>query len=963
MSVSAGAQELQLRKAENLNLAYYGKAPEYLSYHLARSFENSMAFHERLFNYAPTQPVTILLQDWGDFGHGGTSTLPWNYISLGMEPFIYTYDTMPTNERMNWLMHHELVHVVATDKAAGRDLTFRKLFHGKVEPGKENPLSMYYSYLTAPRWYAPRWYHEGIATFLETWMAGGVGRALGGYDEMVFRTMVMENAYFYDVVGLESEGTTIDFQVGQNSYLYGTRFVTYLGMKYGPEKVVAWFDRKEGSAPNFSTQFEKVFGCTLEQEWHAWIAWEAQWQAENLARIRKYPVTQDTRLIPEALGSVSRSFYDPGRKLIYTAVRRPARTSEVVSLDPASGQIKPLAEVVAPAFYLVTSMAYDPKGDKLFFTSHHQAWRDLEELDLATGRTRTLMKGARIGDLAADPSTGTLWGIRHFNGLSSLVRVPKPYDGWITTISFEYGSDMIDLDVSPDGRTLTGTLIEVSGQQRLVAFDIGDLMKGDHSFTKLHEFKDNAASNFTFSPDGRYLYGTSYYTGASNIFRYDFETRKMEAITNSDTGYFRPIPLPDGGLLAYRYTAKGFLPVRLPVEVREDIEAIKYLGQQVVERFPIVKSWNAGSPARVDLDKVTTYLGPYKAGKMLGLGSVYPVLEGYKDAVAAGLRWNFSDPLGRQELDVTAAYSPDHRLQDSEKLHLKVLWVHEPWKVRLAENPTDFYDLFGPTKVSRKGQTASVAFHHNLIYDRPRTLDYTLTGAYYGGLDTLPDYQNVRAPFSHYASLGGHLDYKDLRRTLGAVEDERGIKWTLAADVDFVNGHSFERYHGGLDAGVLLPLDHSSIWLRTAAGGSNGAQDSDFSRFFFGGFGNNYVDYQDVRRYREFYAFPGLDLNQVGGSDFGKATLEWTLPPIRFRRLGTPGLFANWARFALFTSYLATDLGAPALRQNVRSLGTQVDISLTLFSDLESTLSFGYAMARSNGRNDYEVMASLKLLR
>ena len=87
-------------------------------------------------------------------------------------------------------------------------------------------MSMLYSFLTSPRWYSPRWYHEGIAVFLETWMAGGIGRTLGGYDEMVFRTMVLEDAYFYDVVGLESEGTTIDFQVGQNSYLYGTRFVT-----------------------------------------------------------------------------------------------------------------------------------------------------------------------------------------------------------------------------------------------------------------------------------------------------------------------------------------------------------------------------------------------------------------------------------------------------------------------------------------------------------------------------------------------------------------------------------------------------------------------------------------------------------------------------------------------------------------------------------------------------------------
>jgi hypothetical protein len=69
---------------------------------------------------------------------------------------------------------------------------------------------------------------------METWMAGGLGRAMGGWDEMVFRTMVRDDAYIYDVVGLESEGTSADFQTGANSYLYGTRFMTWLCYTYGP---------------------------------------------------------------------------------------------------------------------------------------------------------------------------------------------------------------------------------------------------------------------------------------------------------------------------------------------------------------------------------------------------------------------------------------------------------------------------------------------------------------------------------------------------------------------------------------------------------------------------------------------------------------------------------------------------------------------------------------------------------
>ena len=68
-------------------------------------------------------------------------------------------------------------------------------------------------------------------------MAGGLGRAQGGYDEMVFRSMVRDNAPFYDPLGLVSEGTKIDFQVEVNSYLYGTRFMTWLARRYSPEQV------------------------------------------------------------------------------------------------------------------------------------------------------------------------------------------------------------------------------------------------------------------------------------------------------------------------------------------------------------------------------------------------------------------------------------------------------------------------------------------------------------------------------------------------------------------------------------------------------------------------------------------------------------------------------------------------------------------------------------------------------
>ena len=117
-------------------------------------------------------------------------------------------------------------------------------------------------------------------------MAGGLGRAQGAYDEMVFRAKVRDGDKLYSPLGLESEGTAVDFQVGVNDYLYGTRFFSFLALTYGPEKVVEWLRRDEDSAGYYSTQFKRVFGKKLDDAWSDWIALERQFQQDNLARLR-----------------------------------------------------------------------------------------------------------------------------------------------------------------------------------------------------------------------------------------------------------------------------------------------------------------------------------------------------------------------------------------------------------------------------------------------------------------------------------------------------------------------------------------------------------------------------------------------------------------------------------------------------------------------------------------------------
>src|SRR3954463_7091643 len=247
--------QLALSEADDVRIVYTGATEEYLVPHATRTFLNALQFHERLFGFTPSEKISVLLLDLEDSGNASATAVPRDSLLVQVAPLSFAFETIAGNDRMNIIMNHELVHVVAMDQAAGSDRAFRRLFRGKVAPAAEQPESILYFFLTAPRVAAPRWFHEGIAVFVDTWMAGGLGRAQGGYDEMVFRSMVRDNVTFYDPLGLVSEGTKIDFQSEVNSYLYGARFMTWLARRYSPEQLIAWTSRHDGSRAYYSTQF------------------------------------------------------------------------------------------------------------------------------------------------------------------------------------------------------------------------------------------------------------------------------------------------------------------------------------------------------------------------------------------------------------------------------------------------------------------------------------------------------------------------------------------------------------------------------------------------------------------------------------------------------------------------------------------------------------------------------------
>ena len=195
------------------------------------------------------------------------------------------------------------------------------------------------------------------------------------------------------------------------------------------------------------------------------------------------------------------------------------------------------------------------------------------------------------------------------------------------------------------------------------------------------------------------------------------------------------------------------------------------------------------------------------------------------------------------------------------------------------------------------------------------------------------------------------------------MEYEQGVSASANVYSNYVRASYYPRFSLEGSYGFLLPIDHSSIWLRASAGQAVGTRGEPFASFYLGGFGNNWVDHQDEHRYREMESFPGMELNAIGASNFLKGMVEWTLPPVRFRRVGVPMIFCTWARVALFSSTVVADPDHAPTRAVVYNLGGQVDLRLVMFWRLESMLSVGYAVASApNQRATREFMISLKIL-
>ena len=964
---------LSFVETKDLRVVYYSPEGTSLVPSTVQNLTASLESNRKIFGYAPNDKVNVLLQDFSDVSRAAVLPVPRNRIFIDTAPQSDPYEYTSAGELLAWLSAHEISSLMSTDQPGPREQWYRQIFHGKVSVDSSHPESVLYRYLTNPRLSSPSWFREGTAVFSETWLMGGLGRAQGGYDEMVFRAMVRDDAHFYDPLGLVANGTEVTFQTGAAAYLYGTRFMNYLALTYDPTRLVSWWSLGTKSKSDYAADFQRVFGLPLQQAWQDWVNWEKGFQRENLSKVREHTLTPFKDLTAEPLGAVSRSFLSEDGATLYAATQRPGQLANLVAIQLDNGRATRLHEVIGPSGIKVTSLAYDPASATLFYTSDNGSFRNLEAFDLRTGAARTLLKKGRIGDISFNANDRSLWGIRFNNGLAMLVRVPHPYRAFEVVHLFKYGERPFDLDVSPDGSMLAYSLTRPGNSLATPVTEVNILLTASAAETATRPYRTftlegSVPEGFVFSKDGRQLYGSSYFTGVSNIYRYDIEQGATEAVSNTDVGFFSPVAVDSKRLIVARYSAQGFIPTMVDIAPTNDLSAIRFLGEQVAAKHPEVRTWMQPSAASVPFEASIVRRGDYEPVKELGLQSIIPTIERYKQSTALGVAADFSDPMGFATLSVTAGYSPDKDLSSKERTHATADFRYGRWSMGAKWNAANFYDFFGPVKRSREGYSGYVNYERPLVYDPPLTVDFVANAAYYGGLDSLPNFQNVRSPSRNLSTLSVGFRSANLRSSPGAVDFETGQSWSAMAHGYGAAGNFTPSLQLEYHAGVPLPVDHSSLWLRTGAVISSGKLDSPLSNTYLGGFGNNYVDsriYTGAQRYRGamLSSMPGFEIDSLAGRTIGKVMLEWCLPPLRFENSGHPGLYAYWMRPEIFVSAVQTNPDNRSRRETAKNIGFQLDFSIMTMHRLPVVLSLGAARGfGAGGKGKNEFMLSLLVL-
>lgn len=493
------------------------------------------------FKWTPAEPVDIVLTDQTDFSNGSATPIPGNHMTI----YVAAPDDPPLEDHAGWLetvITHEYTHILHLDKAKGGPAVMRKIF-GRVPTFIPNFF---------PNLAQPLWLIEGLATYVETDPARGIGRGQSSFTDMIMRMEVQNGIKPIQQVNLPI--TT--WPGGGARYYYGVHFYRFIEERYGQDKVKRFVDEySDDLLPFFvNRNSKKVFRKNLNRMWGEFERYLNDKYKPQLAAIEQQgtrtgeQLTHDgyfgggVRALPD--GTV---FYirNDGRSDPYLMKRRPgaAEPESLCKLQHGARlDAHPAAGVLVTQIEIQRNTNY---------------YSDLYRVNPKNGSIKRLTHGARYRFAVWSPDGERIIAVYNMRGVNSLQLLDARGKLIETLWTGAPGEVIADLSWSPDGAALVASVWRQAQGWNLERFTLGD--------RRWQALTQDAAIEMhpQFAPEGQAVLFTSDHGGIYNLRRLDLASGRVATLTNVPGGAFYPTMTADGTLYYSGYGAQGFDLYRL----------------------------------------------------------------------------------------------------------------------------------------------------------------------------------------------------------------------------------------------------------------------------------------------------------------------------------------------------------------------------------------------------------------
>ena len=498
----------------------------------------------------PRGPIDVLVTDDVDYSNGFALPTPTNRIVVYANPPVTESALRFTDDYLQLLITHELVHIFHLDRVGGVWALLQKVF-GRVP-------------MLFVNGYHPRWLTEGLAVSYESRLTGA-GRVIGSEHRMLARSAALEHrfpridqlSYVYP-----------RFPYGYAAYAYGSLFMDHLADTHGDSAMSEFIERSSRRLIpwDLNSASLRAFDAPLGAEFRQWAnALRAElppagppmpgWQDLTVDGVyASFPRwSNDTTLI--YTGTPGDETYGAYRLTIGSSAPGAAsrvRRDRIARRHTASPSV-PLAD----GSLLYSELEYiDP------FTVRSDLY-----VDDRRGNRHRLTRGTRLStpDARAD---GRIVAMQTVPAGTRLALVSR--DGRVITPITSGGIDeqWAEPRWSPDGRHIVAIRWTRGGTSSVVVLDT----TGRVAATLVSERTVNATPSW--SPDGRFVYFSSDRTGITNLYRAAFAPAfddtsavpGLQLMSNASTGLFQPQPSPSGNdLAAVVFRADGYHVGRAPL--------------------------------------------------------------------------------------------------------------------------------------------------------------------------------------------------------------------------------------------------------------------------------------------------------------------------------------------------------------------------------------------------------------